>query len=102
MLYNAYDVLKHKAGQVMPTFFGWVKEQDKHGQNWEKHQQEVPLFATVAKTAMQDDEFVKFYEDQEKSEAEAQAVGDNKVSVVAMSEGRCICLVMRAPYAWRR
>ena len=43
----------------MPTFFGWVKEQDKHGQNWEKHQQEVPLFATVAKTAMQDEEFVK-------------------------------------------
>ena len=86
MLYNAYDELKHKAGQVMPTFFGWVKEQDEHGQNWEKHQQEVPLFATVAKTAMQDDEFVKFYEDQEKSEAEAQSVGDNEVSAVAMPE----------------
>ena len=85
----------------MPTFFGWVKEQDKHGQNWEKHQQEVPLFATVAKTAMQDDEFVKLYEDQEKSEAEAQAVSDNEVSAVVMSEGKCICLVMRAPYAWR-
>ena len=100
MLYNAYDDLKHKAGQVMPTFFGWVKEQDKHGQNWEA-KKEVQLFATVAKTAMQDDEFVKFYEDQEKSEAEAQSVGDNEVSAVAISEGKCICLVMRAPYAWR-
>ena len=85
----------------MPTFFGWVKEQDKHGQNWEA-QKEVPLFAKLAKAAMQDGEFVQFYEDQEKSEAEAQAVSDNEVSAVVMSEGKCICLVMRAPYAWRR
>ena len=54
----------------MPTFFGWVKEQNKHGQNWEKAQQEVPLFATVGKAAMQDHEFVQFYENQEKSKAE--------------------------------
>ena len=86
----------------MPPFFGWVKKEDEHGRNWEEGQQELPLFATLAKAAMQDGEFVQFYEDQEKSEAEAQAVGDNKVSAVAMSEGRCICLVMRAPYAWRR
>ena len=58
----------------MPTFFGWVKEQDKHGQNWEA-QQQVPLFAKLPQAAMQDDEFVEFYEDQEKSEAEAQSVG---------------------------
>ena len=85
----------------MSTFFGWVKEQDEHGRNWEKAQQEVPLFATVAKAAMQDHEFVQFYENQEKSKAEPQAVSDNEVSAVAMSEGKCICLVMRAPYAWR-
>ena len=58
ILYKAYDDLKQKAGQVMPTFFGWVKEQDKHGQNWEKAQQEVPLFAKLAKAAMQDGEFM--------------------------------------------